>query len=97
VNESFSASDEEREKAPDSLVATGYLRVAQHGARTGGRGILDYPHYTRPPSFRGWDVPEVLLGGNHAEILRWRRARALEKTRRNRPDLLDGAALNEKG
>jgi tRNA (guanine37-N1)-methyltransferase len=39
----------------------------------------------------------VLLGGNHAEILRWRRARALEKTRRNRPDLLDGAALNEKG
>src|SRR5277367_980315 len=37
-----------------------------------GRGILDYPHYTRPPSFRGWDVPEVLLGGNHEEIRKWR-------------------------
>jgi tRNA (guanine37-N1)-methyltransferase len=53
-----------------------------------GRGILDYPHYTRPPSFRGWDVPEVLLGGNHEEIRKWREKRALEKTRRNRPDLL---------
>jgi tRNA (guanine37-N1)-methyltransferase len=95
VNESFSASDGEREKAPDSQVATGHLSVAEHGARTGGRGILDYPHYTRPPSFRGWDVPEVLLGGNHEEIRRWRRKRALEKTQRNRPDLLDGASLNE--
>ena len=52
------------------------------------RGILDYPHYTRPPSFRGWDVPEILLGGNHEEIRKWREQRALEKTRRNRPDLL---------
>ncbi len=52
------------------------------------RGILDYPHYTRPPSFRGWDVPEVLLGGNHEEIRRWRSQQALEKTRRNRPDLV---------
>jgi tRNA (guanine37-N1)-methyltransferase len=51
-------------------------------------GILDYPHYTRPPSFRGWDVPEVLLGGNHEEIRKWRQKRALEKTLRNRPDLL---------
>jgi tRNA (guanine37-N1)-methyltransferase len=51
-------------------------------------GILDYPHYTRPPSFRGWDVPEVLLGGNHEEIRKWRQERALEKTLRNRPDLL---------
>jgi tRNA (guanine37-N1)-methyltransferase len=50
-------------------------------------GILDYPHYTRPKSFRGWDVPEVLANGNHEEIRRWRRAKALEKTRRNRPDL----------
>jgi tRNA (guanine37-N1)-methyltransferase len=55
-----------------------------------GRGILDYPHYTRPPSFRGWDVPEVLLGGNHEAIRKWREERALEKTLRNRPDLLDG-------
>ena len=52
--------------------------------------LLDCPHYTRPPSFRGWDVPEVLVGGNHAEISRWRREKALEKTARNRPDLLRG-------
>jgi len=48
---------------------------------------LDYPHYTRPAEYRGWRVPEVLLGGNHAEVAKWRRATALEKTRRNRPDL----------
>lgn len=52
------------------------------------RGLLDYPHYTRPPDYRGWAVPEVLLSGNHEEIRRWRRKRALEKTLRNRPDLL---------
>jgi tRNA (guanine37-N1)-methyltransferase len=51
-------------------------------------GLLDYPHYTRPPEFRGMKVPDVLLGGNHAEIEKWRRAAALAKTRRNRPDLL---------
>jgi tRNA (guanine37-N1)-methyltransferase len=50
--------------------------------------MLDYPHYTRPAEFRGWNVPEVLIGGNHAEVAKWRRAAALEKTRRNRPDLL---------
>jgi tRNA (guanine37-N1)-methyltransferase len=58
-------------------------------------GLLDFPHYTRPPEFRGSRVPEVLLGGNHAEIARWRRRRALLKTRRNRPDLLTRAALTE--
>jgi len=52
------------------------------------RGLLDYPHYTRPAEFRGWPVPEVLLGGNHEEIRAWRREAALAKTRRNRPDLL---------
>ena len=51
-------------------------------------GLLDYPHYTRPPEFRGMKVPDVLLSGNHAEIERWRREAALLKTRRNRPDLL---------
>ena len=50
--------------------------------------LLDYPHYTRPADFRGWRVPEVLLSGNHEEIRRWRERVALEKTRRNRPDLL---------
>jgi len=59
------------------------------------RGILDYPHYTRPAEYRGWAVPEVLLGGNHAEIARWRRRAALEKTLRNRPDLLPFAGFSE--
>ena len=52
--------------------------------------LLDCPHYTRPAEFRGWQVPEVLLGGNHKEISRWRSEQALEKTRRNRPDLMAG-------
>jgi tRNA (guanine37-N1)-methyltransferase len=51
-------------------------------------GLLDHPHYTRPQELRGMSVPEVLVSGNHAEIERWRREAALEKTRRNRPDLL---------
>lgn len=50
--------------------------------------LLDYPHYTRPADFRGWRVPEVLLSGNHEEIRRWRERVAMEKTKRNRPDLL---------
>jgi tRNA (guanine37-N1)-methyltransferase len=50
--------------------------------------LLDFPHYTRPPEYRGWGVPEILIGGNHAEVAKWRRAAALEKTRRNRPDLV---------
>jgi tRNA (guanine37-N1)-methyltransferase len=53
--------------------------------------LLDWPHYTRPAEFRDWAVPEVLLSGNHQEIHRWRLRTALEKTRRNRPDLLAGA------
>jgi len=58
-------------------------------------GLLDYPHYTRPADFRGMKVPEVLASGNHEEIRRWRRRTALEKTRRNRPDLLQGIALSD--
>lgn len=54
--------------------------------------LLDYPHYTRPAEFRGWHVPEVLLGGNHEQIRRWRAQQALEKTRRNRPDLPEPGA-----
>jgi tRNA (guanine37-N1)-methyltransferase len=65
---------------PDSTVATG--------------GLLDYPHYTRPAEFRGIPVPDVLMNGNHEEIRRWRRRRALEKTLRNRPDLLEKVALS---
>lgn len=58
-------------------------------------GLLDYPHYTRPADFRGMAVPEVLASGNHDEIRRWRRRTALEKTLRNRPDLLVDAALSD--
>ncbi|HEV2420098.1 MAG TPA: tRNA (guanosine(37)-N1)-methyltransferase TrmD [Candidatus Acidoferrales bacterium] len=54
------------------------------------RGILDYPHYTRPQKFRSWSVPEVLVSGNHEEVRRWRKRMAIEKTVRNRPDLLAG-------
>lgn len=52
-------------------------------------GLLEYPQYTRPASFRGMDVPDVLLSGNHAEIARWRKMMALERTRAIRPDLLE--------
>jgi tRNA (guanine37-N1)-methyltransferase len=58
-------------------------------------GLLDYPHYTRPADFRGMGVPEVLASGNHEEIRRWRHRTALEKTLRNRPDLLDKTALSD--
>ena len=60
----------------------------------GSGGILDYPHYTRPAEFRGLIVPEVLAGGDHAAIRKWRRQQALEKTLRNRPDLLETAELS---
>jgi tRNA (guanine37-N1)-methyltransferase len=59
-------------------------------------GLLDCPHYTRPPEFRGMAVPEVLLGGNHAEIARWRREQSLRKTKKSRPDLLDKLELSER-
>jgi tRNA (guanine37-N1)-methyltransferase len=58
-------------------------------------GLLEHPQYTRPAEFRGWRVPEVLLGGHHGEIARWRRAQALEKTRRIRPDLLNPPATEQ--
>ena len=72
--------DERGRLEPDSTIATG--------------GLLDYPHYTRPAEFRGIPVPDVLMNGNHDEIRRWRRRRALEKTLRNRPDLFEKVALS---
>lgn len=51
-------------------------------------GLLEFPHYTRPPEFRGWKVPDILLSGNHAAIKKWRDAEALARTQRLRPDLL---------
>jgi tRNA (guanine37-N1)-methyltransferase len=94
VNESFSEMGEivtSGVKAPSSgelLSSRLKPRPTKLSAQATNRGILDFPHYTRPQSFRGWDVPEVLIGGNHEEIRRWRREQALEKTLRNRPDLL---------
>jgi tRNA (guanine37-N1)-methyltransferase len=61
--------------------------AANHVGRA-NRVLLDFPHYTRPAEYRGWGVPEVLIGGNHAEVAKWRRAAAEEKTKRNRPDFL---------
>jgi tRNA (guanine37-N1)-methyltransferase len=61
------------------------------------QGLLDYPHYTRPAEFRGLKTPEVLLGGNHAEIERWRRRKSVEKTLRRRPDLIRDRATSEAG
>jgi tRNA (guanine37-N1)-methyltransferase len=64
---------------------------SQHGAG----GLLDYPHYTRPAEFSGLRAPEVLMNGDHLQIRKWRREQQLRKTLRNRPDLLEKAALNE--
>jgi tRNA (guanine37-N1)-methyltransferase len=74
-NESFSQTQD----VPDRT---------SHESPVTSHGLLDFPHYTRPAEYRGWNVPEVLIGGNHAEVAKWRRAAAIEKTRRNRPDLL---------
>ena len=59
-------------------------------------GLLEYPHYTRPPEFRGWRIPDVLLSGNHAEIARWRRKESLRLTRQRRPDLFAQLDLSSK-
>ena len=59
------------------------------------RGLLEHPHYTRPASFRGWKVPDVLLSGDHARVAQWRREQSLIRTLIRRPDLLDKAELDE--
>jgi tRNA (guanine37-N1)-methyltransferase len=59
-------------------------------------GLLEYPHYTRPPEYRGWRVPEILLSGDHAKIDRWRREQSLLRTWRQRPDLPERAELSKK-
>jgi tRNA (guanine37-N1)-methyltransferase len=84
--ESFGASD--GELAAEEITPDGVPR-----STSGAGGLLDYPHYTRPAEFRGVAVPEVLAGGDHAAIRKWRREQALEKTWRNRPDLLEKAEL----
>lgn len=59
-------------------------------------GFLEYPHYTRPPEFRGWKVPDVLLSGDHAKVNTWRKEQSLLRTLARRPDLLESAELNER-
>ena len=97
-NESFSAAPDEaamvgKESGNDAVAERiNDPQITGHESRgtesQGARGILDYPHYTRPQNFRGWEVPEILMSGNHEQIRRWRHRMALEKTLRNRPDLL---------
>lgn len=70
------------------------VRESFGAAGGSGMGILDCPHYTRPAEFRGLRVPEILLSGHHEQVRRWRRKKALEKTVRNRPELLEQADLN---
>jgi len=80
----------------ESFTANGLAQASDGPSSTcASGGLLDYPHYTRPADFRGMGVPEVLSSGNHEEIRRWRRRTALEKTLRNRPDLLDETALSD--
>ena len=59
-------------------------------------GLLEYPHYTKPPEFRGWKVPDILLSGDHGKIEKWRREQALIRTLRKRPDMIEKAELSEK-
>ena len=90
-NESFSAAESSSTltSEPDGAQHAAPLQ-SRFGSKHPGSScvLLDFPHYTRPADFRGWKVPEVLIGGNHAEVAKWRRAAAFEKTRRHRPDLL---------
>jgi len=58
-------------------------------------GLLEYPHYTRPPEFRGMAVPEILVSGHHERVRRWRRYQSIVRTRERRPDLLEGKELSE--
>jgi tRNA (guanine37-N1)-methyltransferase len=82
--------------APDAEIAAeiGGGREGVPRSQHGAGGLLDYPHYTRPAEFEGLRVPEVLLNGDHQQIRRWRREQQLRKTLRNRPDLLERAALS---
>ena len=96
-NESFANGDlhrqfEELRPAPPSLTSVPSVKKLDETLDV-QQGLLDCPHYTRPAEYRGWRVPEVLLGGNHEQIRLWRRKTALEKTLRNRPDLLNTALL----
>ena len=83
-NESFSESPSSGATSPPADVL-GRMKLE---SPITNHVLLDFPRYTRPAEYRGWGVPEVLIGGNHAEVAKWRRAAALEKAKRNRPDLV---------
>jgi tRNA (guanine37-N1)-methyltransferase len=87
-NESFSADVDSEGSLARNISRP---EAAKIPIREGGvwdtQTLLDFPHYTRPAAYRGWRVPDVLIGGNHAEVAAWRREAASEKTKRNRPDL----------
>lgn len=70
-----------------SRLLPGVLSEASPDEESHSHSLLEYPHYTRPPEFRGWRVPDVLLSGNHALIARWRRKESFKKTRQRRPDI----------
>jgi tRNA (guanine37-N1)-methyltransferase len=86
-NESFSAQVEKEIPAQGTGRFSHATTPTLKNPGWGTQNLLDFPHYTRPAEYRGWKVPDVLVGGNHAEVAAWRRDAALEKTQRNRPDL----------
>jgi tRNA (guanine37-N1)-methyltransferase len=94
VHESFNSAEESESASVNANARAQLLNDITPRETTLAGGILDCPHYTRPAEYRGWAVPDVLIGGNHEEIRRWRRRAALAKTLRNRPDLLAQAALS---
>ena len=77
-----------------SRLLPGVLAPGSTAEESHAAGLLEYPQYTRPPEFRGWRVPEMLLSGNHAAIARWRRKESLRRTRARRPDLLAALELS---
>jgi tRNA (guanine37-N1)-methyltransferase len=92
-NESFSASIDGQAATEGDTSRRSHVKTPTAPQRIDLKGpgwstrMLDFPHYTRPAEYRGWKVPDVLIGGNHAEVAAWRRAAAIEKTEKNRPDL----------
>jgi len=94
VYESFSKTATNGVAAASDEWRVASAKAPNFDFRVSNFAFLDCPHYTRPAEFRGWTVPEVLLGGDHEEIRVWRRKMALAKTLRNRPELLAGAALS---
>ncbi len=75
----------------------GVLNDPESGAADSfASGLLQYPQYTRPPDFRGWKVPDILLGGDHGAVARWRRLQAIKRTYQRRPELLERAGVTQK-